>query len=809
MKFDNSIFDNIPIEFKEVNPDDFDETVYNVQPKEIIKPDDDGFLSENLLPILESDLQNKNTTVINAGVGQGKTTAIMEVIKEFTNSKDYIVVIAVPFKSLIEQYEEDCIKNDISKDRIFNQLEIDKYFEEKTEEKEVNAEEVKKESFGYTDDEEWLKEHQEKFNIRNFDVHILTVNALLGNSVESLFQARKKTEYFNRLLGYCEKTDKKLVLVFDEIHASIHNFKEEFIYKLWNYHGLVHKNYIVSATYNEASKEVIKYLSEFTEHTIKIIESKRLPVEERQSELFLNFYIDRSIEKDEALFELIKELLDSNKKFDILVYSKKLVQNLTSSKSRIGQLFISREANINKSINDPFSHDDGSIGYDKEKINIGTKFSTGISIKHEEHTLIVIFPKDLNIEFINNKGIFTMGTNSVIQALARQREKGEIHLFLPSPIEINKDTLPVTYSEIQKKTILDVFEKGKKYGKKIVGYSDINKQSSVLDNAYNKLYKEIEPAIVKIELADRHSKSNRLLFPSKEIFNLDKGEKHLVRDFFGGDLPAYILWASLTNQFLNCKLKDICFIQRIYLDTSKQYEQLEKIVNDTLYDIEVVEENYFYNYFKPFEKLELFKRFIFSKVIIRDKKKIDASDKVKVLLEVLKIIFFDSEDISKKEVCHLYLKSCVMNSNKTMDVRGMSDSKLQIINIYKKWKHLVDVIGLNIETYKKHNYIHKKAEKAFSKEYKTISFQNDIKYLLSNDILLSTGIFPLKNTFEKERLPSKKMNSIYNLTINMFFSEKKESIRINTVKTSVNLVKLQKSENLPNLLFKDLPEEIL
>ena len=53
------------------------------------------------------------------------------------------------------------------------------------------------------------------------------------------------------------------------------------------------------------------------------------------------------------------------------------------------------------------------------------------------------------------------------------------------------------------------------------------------------------------------------------------------------------------------------------------------------------------------------------------------------------------------------------------------------------------------------------------------------------------------------------MNSIYNLTVNLFFSEKKEPIRINTVKTSVNLVKLQKSENLPNLLFKDFPEEIL
>lgn len=798
MDFDNSLFEDTPIEFKEINHTDFDSKLYKVEPKEIVEPNDEGFLSDNLIPILTKDLHKKNTTVINAGVGQGKTTAIIEVIKEFANNKDYIVVIAVPFKSLIEQYEEVCVKNDISKHRIFNLLEIDKYFDNK--EKEVKSE------WGSLYSEE---EVINKFNIRNFDVHILTVNALLGNSVESLFQAREKTEYFNRLLGYCEKTDKKLVFVFDEIHASIHNFKEEFIYKLWNYHGLVHKNYIVSATYNEASKEVIKYLSEFTDNTIKIIESTRLPVKERQSDLFLNFYIDRNIEKDETLFELIEELLDRDKKFDILVYSKKLVQKLTSSKNKIGKLFKSREVEINKSINDPFSHDDGSIGYDKEKINIGTKFSTGISIEHEEHTYIVIFPKDLNVEFIDNKGIFTMGSNTIIQALARQRKKGEIHLFMPPPIDVNEDTLPISYTENQKNTILDVFKEGKKYGEKTIDYSYINGQGLELDKTYNKLYREVEPAIEKIETADRDTKLNRLQFPTKEIFNLDKGEIHLVRGFFGGDLPAYILWASLTNQFLNCRLKDINFIKKIYLNTPRQYEQLEKIVEDILYDIEVIEENYFYNHLKPFEKLKLFKNFIFSIIVILDKKKLGASEKVKVLLDILKIILFNSKYTTKTEVFQLYLKSCVMSSIKAKDLKIMSESKLHIVNAYKKWKHLVDVIELNIETYKKHNYIDKQAKKAFSAEYKAISFQNDIKYLLSNDILLSTGIFPIKNTFEKERLPSKKMNTIYNLTINLFFSKKKETIRINNVKTGVHLVKSKKVENLPNLLFKDLPEEIL
>jgi hypothetical protein len=803
MDFDNSLFDNTPIEFKEINHTDFDDDLYNVEPKEIVEPNAEGFLSDNLIPILTKDLHNKNTTVINAGVGQGKTTAIIEIIKKFSDDRNYIVVIAVPFKSLIEQYEEVCIENKISKNRIFNQLEIDETIKESP---------TKKTQWGSLLDEE---EVINKFNITNFDIHILTANALLGNSVESLFQSKAKTKYFNKLLNYCLNADKKLVLLFDEIHASIHNFKEEFIYKLWNYHGLVHKNYIISATYNEASKEVIKYLSEFTDNNIKLIESTRPPIKEKQSDLFLNFYIDRNIERDETLYELILNLIDNDKKFDILVYSKKLAEKLTNKKNRIGKLFLDREVEINKSVNDPFSKDDDAIGYDKDMVNIGTKFSTGINIEHKKHTFIILFPKDLNIDFINNKGIFTMGSNSIVQALARQRKKGEIHVFLPLPLDIEPESLNKNYTELQKKTILGVYGKAKKYGEKTISYSNINEQSLVLENTYKTLYSEVLQAIQKINEAKREGELNRLLFPSQEIFILNKGENHLVKNFFGGDLPAYILWASLTNQFLNCRLKNIYFIKKIYLNTSKQYEQLEVIVKDILYDVEVIEEGYFNNFLKPFEKLKLFKNFIFSTIVILDKKKLDAVGKEKVFLEILKIIFFNSKLTTKMEVYYFYIKSCVLNSNKvsTTSIDNYSLIKMEaaIIKVYKKWKLLVDTIGLNIETYKHHNYVHDKAQKAFIKEYKNLDFSKDIKYLLAHDILLTTNIFPLKNSIGKVTELTKNINYVYKLTINVFFNTdtKKKEISIKGKRTRVYIVKPKKSEVIPNLLFKDLPEVIL
>jgi hypothetical protein len=801
MNFDNSLFENTPIEFKEINHTDFDSDLYNVEPKEIVKPIK-GYLSDNLIPILTKDLHNKNTTVINAGVGQGKTTAILEIIEKFADHKNYVVVIAVPFKSLIKQYEKECIEKGISKRRIFNQLEIDKYFEKK----EVLTE---KTLWGkHYDDEEVINAHKDKFKIRNFDIHILTVNALLGNSVESLFQSKKKTKYFNRLLGYCEKADKKLIFIFDEIHASIHNFKEEFICKLWNYHGLVHKNYIVSATYNEASKEVIKYLSEFTGNNIKIIESIRLPLIEKQSELYLNFYTDKYIEKDEKLYNLILSLLDGKKKFDILVYSKSLAQKLTKSGNKIGQLFKERNVTINKCYNDLYRNDDDEVGYnsDAECTNIGTKFSTGISIKHEEHTFIVMFPRDLHNEYIKNKGIFSMGSNSIIQALARQREPGKIYVYLPPPLDIDKDTLPTSYSESQKKELLKIFNKCKAYSSKLVKYSNVNQQNLVLSKTYTKLYYEVTPALDKIKSSERDSKMNRLLFPTQEIFNLDKGENHLVKDFFGGNLSAYILWASTTNQFLNCKLKSIVVVLKVYLYSENLYEQLEAKVKKMLYDLEVIEVGYFYRWRNPYEKLELFKKFIFSNIVILDKEKVGVVQKEKILLEIIKFLYFNSKTVSKTEVYHYYLKSCIISSKVSVsDIESykLQKSKIDLIGVYSKWKDLKDIIKLNVENYKKHTYIHNKANKAFVKAYKEIGFKKDIEFLLDNDLLLSTNIFTLKNNYNKEKSLSKKIAIIYNLTIKTFFANKKSVIGIKAVDTSVYLFRPKEIDNISNLLFSD------
>jgi len=814
----NQYFDNIPIEYKEINEDDFDSKLYNVEPKHLIELDkkDNGFIGNKLLPILSSDFKNRNTTIINAGVGQGKTTAILNALLYYADKEEYVVIVAVPFKSLITQYEKECIGRGVSKQRIFNLLEIDNFFkkEEKQEEKKSWGE--------YVDDEEWIKDHQNKFNIRNYDIHILTVNALLGNSGESLLQSRKRTEYFNRLQGYCKKQNKKIILLFDEIHASIHNFKERFIYKLWNYYGLVHKAYIVSATFNEASKEVIKYLSEFTDNNIKIIESLREPVKEKQSDLFLNFYIDEQLDKDKSLIDLISNLLANKKRFDILVYSKTLAEKLIkydkkSKTKKVGHLFRGRELEINKCFSNVFNPTEEKR-YDKSKINIGTNFSTGISIEKEEHTFIVLFPKNLSVKFLNNKGIFTNGSNSIIQALARQREKGEIHIFLPNPLGLSEKSLPKNYSKTQKTILLDEFEKCKILGDNFIKYSDINKQRNVLNQLYGKLHYEVESAIKSIDGLSRKDEMNRLLFPTKEILILSHGEKHLVRDFFGGNLPSYILWASITNQFLNCRLKNIKIIDRIYFENKDLFFQVKKLIEKQKFSlVNLVEYYSVYHSMYDFEKIKFFIKSIYSMFIVIDGKKATLAEKQNILLMILKVLFFESDVFNsrkdKKEILQYYLASCFCHSNELLvnevPENYFSEKIIKIIKVFKKWGTLIDIIEANQETYKKHTFISEKTFKAFSKKYKALNFNEDFQFLMDNDLLLSTNVFAFKDTFSRNKTKKEMIDSVYNLTKAVFFIVKSKPIKIDKNTVRKNFINRKKIESIPNLLFKELPELIL
>ncbi|MDB0600279.1 DEAD/DEAH box helicase family protein [Tenacibaculum maritimum] len=811
MNIDNSLFENTPIEFKEINPEDFDSKLYNVKPKIVIEPNDDGYISDELLPILTADLDNKNTTIINAGVGQGKTRAIIEVLTKYANNPDYLIVIAVPYKSLIEQYVIDCSKH-IPKKQIFNLI---------GQEDELKKSKKRK-GWGFTSDETMLPISSK---VRGTKVHIMTINALLGNpGDDNLFVSKMRSEYFKYLNEFCQSTNKKMIWLFDEIHDSIHNFKEQFIYNLWSFHGLVHKAYIVSATFNEASKEVIKYVSEFTDKSIFIIESERTPKPEKQSNLHLNFYIDHQLYKDANLVSLISSLVKNNKPFDILVYSKSLAEKLInpnktspSKVKKVSDVLKPRILEINRCFSEVFNPK-ANKKYNKTKINIGTNFSTGINIECLEHTLIILFPKDLSVDYINNKGVFTNGSNVIIQALARQRKKGDIHVFLPNPDGIDLKSLP--HTETQNNKMYECFKTYKRGNNKEAKYSDVNSLDNLLSTAYDKLIYDTSNANKKLKDTNRTG-LNRLAYPTKEIFILNQGEKYITKEFFGGNLSAYILWASLSNQFLNCKLKSIKNATRLDFDKENLLNDVRDFFNaetETLNN--VLEEFNLFDSLSEYEKFEFINTLILNSKIYIDGVKASSYQKYKVHLIMLKTLYFDSYEFTlkdaKSDLFDYYLRSCVFHSSELKEVKkNLNTRDLTCIEIFKKWYQFIELIDNSLEENKGLMRILAEPNSEFIYKFTSLGFDKDLAYIFDNHYIFSTELFQLKDTYNKalKKNDTKNQNrhieTFYKTCIKTFYNFKVQDTTKNKFKTSYYIVEKIISSGMPNLIYKPLPEYIL
>lgn len=806
----NIHFEGTPIEFKEINPNDFDSKYYHVRPKEVIAPNKKGYISDDLGIKLKADLDNQNTTIINAGVGQGKTRAIIEVLTMHAYNPDYIIIIAVPYKSLIEQYVKDCSKY-ISKDEIFN---LSKY--ETNIKKGVSK--TTKESWGFTNDVDMLPITT---RVRS-KIHVMTINALIGNpGDDNLFTSKVRSNYFKLLKSYCENNDKKMIWLMDEIHDSIHNFKEQFVFNLWNFHGLVHKAYIISATFNEASKEVIKYVSEFTDKNIFIIESKRLPKPLRQSNLHLNFYVDQKLYQDSNLVSLVSSLVREKKLFDILVYSKTLVEKLinpnkasNSKVKTVSDVLKDQIHQVNRCYSDAFNSKANKKYIDKKDvINIGTNFSTGVNIEQEKHTFIILFPKDLSVDYVHNKGVFTNGSNVIVQALARQRKNGDIHVFLPNPDGIKLDSLP--YTKAQNKHMYDCFETHKRGSDKYSNYSSINSQSKLLENAYKKLVDDVSYAEEKLRKTNRAG-LNRLLYPTKEIFILNQGEKYITKEFFGGNLSAYILWASIGNQFLNCKLKSIKASTKLNFDKENLFDDVKSFINFELEELNnTFEEFNLYDSFSAYEKLEFLEKLTGQMLVNLDSKKATQAEINKILLMILSAVFFDSNDFvfreAKVEMYKLYLKSCLFYGNNLHEVNeNLKTRDLTSVKIFKKWYQLIELIEKSkIEKDDGVFRLPITPSDKFESEFYKIDFKESLNYLLNNDFLLGTDVFQFKNTIITAIKNKTLVDTFYKICIKVCYLPKTKQTSKDGKKVNYYEVASLDFKNLPNLLYKPLPEVIL
>lgn len=520
---------------------DFLESELSNISKEILELDSNGYIRDSLLQKLDYEI--KDTTVINCAVGQGKTSSLLRSITEYyEQDKNTFFIIAVPLLSLIAQYQKDLIDLGINENEIFNYEKIGKSFEQ-----------------GGLD-----------YNDLRRRIHLVTVNTLLGNPGDNAVLASKaKSKYLKEFTNNLSSKNKKVVLVFDEIHEAISNFSKSGIIHLFYWERILQKILVLSATYNVASISVIHLLSKLTENKINILESDRI-VKRPQSRLFLHY--DNSEIYDSSnitLNQIIDKTISEDKSLDIISFSKKLAKSIISNKKELGRKLIEKYGELKDCTSDLFQNQSDSDEVPKNRFNndytnIGTNFKSGVSIEKENHSLIIILPHNKSRRtYRTENGIFTEGVNSIIQALARQRNIGDIHIIMPSPLEFEYDSLTNMPDE-EKRIFISAYDNVKILNNRIQTRNnvEIQKNKLILFEQHFPLVREkYEESASRLLIPIMAASHKNLEFPDLSEFILEKSELALTEiGFLGKDLSSFTTYSAFTNQFYNAKLHEINII---------------------------------------------------------------------------------------------------------------------------------------------------------------------------------------------------------------------------------------------------------
>lgn len=590
---------NKPIEYKTLDESDFDNAL-DVKKDLISVPDGKYLLSKEVNLISKISPWEESAVVVNASVGQGKSHLAVEIAKRYY-LKGHTIIFAVPHKSLITEYIRN-VKYSLAS-RGLNTY-IPDY-----------------ESFEYVD-----KNDKSVKNVRisgAFRIHVMTINCLLGNPGDFTEQATLKRFYIDNIIASTKKRRKKVILLFDEIHDGVHNFKPNLILNLWKFvtNNVLLKSFIFSATFTEASKVVIKYIAELTNKKLHIIETERNQYINNLSNLHLHItsraYYDFN---DDEMRELFEKIIDSHDSLDIVTFSKKIAIDLTDDKSNfdIKKMVVEKFESINLCIakenlerlkprTNDFKNVTFSEKYKHDKCNIGTMFKTGVSILKNNSALVVFLPTKFSMQkSTKDYGIFNDGIISLIQTLARVRKKSDIYIIMPEPNYLisgdywdNFPSLQLLDDLVSKSERLFGSEEKKDIkNKNQYSYKSIEEQFTIISDKYSDIYSRVEEQIEFVKLLE--SEGQRYLLPPllythPDIFRLNEGESFLSNYYaiFGRDLPAYILWAAFNNQFVNCKLKSISAngSRNIIINEGEIQENLYSLFNESFngdfYNIEL------------------------------------------------------------------------------------------------------------------------------------------------------------------------------------------------------------------------------
>ncbi|MDP2526485.1 DEAD/DEAH box helicase [Maribacter dokdonensis] len=548
-------FEN-PIEYKELNQSDFDGYIFD-EAKIVVEPDENGYISDRLREVV--NLTKGDATVINAGVGQGKTKAIIDQIKWYVEAGEngqnkYKVVVVTPFLALNKEYNQKICKA-VGNDEVCFDYQVLSYKEDYK-----------------LDFPEFCK----------MPVQLISIMSILGDPGQVAFkQSEVKRQYYEYLIQHCANHKERVIFIFDEIHESLGTFKPDLIPNLLEWKRVAYKAIIASATFTESSKFAIKLISELTNRKLRIVESKRKQNSNNLSELHLCFYNQFTLNPEHQFMkDLVQQQLDYASTVNILCYSKKVAKELYEGS--VGDMLRAKYGTVTLCI----SGEENSFNHDG--CNIGTRFKTGVSIEKENSAYFVILPTRFAYTDLNSQsfGIFNDRINSLIQGLARPRKKSKIFVITPSPTKlISRSTDNSHYRERLSLNYLGFQDEENRSQ-----YYSFRQQEMFLKRHYDQLRNSMELEITQME---NLTEDIRALYSSFDWFRLKDGDRYLYSqyDAYGKNLSNYLYWAAWNNQFVNCKLESIIRIGSLKFTEGNIQQEL-----DMYYPHEVFNENTFCDY---------------------------------------------------------------------------------------------------------------------------------------------------------------------------------------------------------------------
>lgn len=710
----------------------------------------------------------RESVLFNIQLGKGKTTTCYDLIEKYSE-EGYFVLVLSPFKKLVDKDYHALTERGV---HAFDYRDL-----EEDQDREGDSSDIHE-----------LRKHYLKYK-----VHVMTINCLLGNPGERhIHQSDLKRKYLNDLIQHCEHNKKRVIMFFDEVHESIHNFKGEFLPALYKWSNVAHKSYISSATFTPASLPVIKFIATLTGKEIKIYNNPRRLNTSRASlrlHFIESFYSGKNTEPLQPLISLIRAYRDRNFRINLLTGHKSLATTLTDRSlvykrkrsKNDPEVFLEHPNPIVKEVlalNPTLQTSDSDSNFDEEGHNIGTTFKTGINLTGKNTALIIILPC-IPTGFQSRYGIFEDGIPALLQSLARVRHSGRVHVIAPTPRVLirNKEGDAQALPSIFLDSLRSV-----KYKQQTSAYSELEIQ-------YDKKFLHGLMGTVALQsLTDGQKKQLKIgvSHHTLEEFLMQK-QRLLTQNYYsyGRELSPYLLYAAINNQISNTQLmlititsqavrkrtvnkENIVPILRSLIDEdvlveAKQQQPIEALnflIHHIVFFVETDEEG------NTMRKVNLFK---FGN---RQYQKVSACKRNPLMIQAIMTLYFMDQPeslMSKTDYFNLMLQRL-----ESLRERSTTETNLntELINTYEGLTEIkasfIKFLDSQKKTNKKREFlISKSAHEKLSDQIveDTIRISYDLR---KNDPFVKNNSFPFLNSLSSNASQEDKRRSVYSELKNCF-----------------------------------------